>query len=144
MSACLYGNKHFLILLLQKGRRALFSRPLSRVLRVYKVPPGKVLIIGAGVAGLSAIATVCLSDPKIPGVNKLTVNRPVDLVLLFEVLTLAQLRVNKFNLLGPSFLKSLSRRKVVEQEVTPRKCLKNLSKQRWRFSWNNAKRSTSS
>ncbi|KAH0827182.1 PNTB-domain-containing protein [Lanmaoa asiatica] len=34
-----------------------FFHVLSCVLRVCKVPPGKVLIIGAGVAGLSAIAT---------------------------------------------------------------------------------------
>lgn len=33
--------------------------------RDYKVPPGKVLVIGAGVAGLSAIATVRLSNRSV-------------------------------------------------------------------------------
>lgn len=111
----------FLIFLLQKGRRAFFWE-LLHVLRVYKVPPGKVLVIGAGVAGLSAIATVCPSDSNVHSEeSKLTLVRPVDLVPLSEVLILAQPRVNKFNLLGPSFSKSLSRRKVAEQEVMPKK-----------------------
>ena len=66
------------------------------------------------------------------------------MVPLFEVSTPVQLHVNKFNLLGLSFSRSLSRRKVAELEVMPRRCPKNSSKQRWHFSWNNARRLTSS
>lgn len=38
-----------------------------------KIPPCKVLVIGAGVAGLSAIATVCneftLMEPRVKGLT---------------------------------------------------------------------------
>lgn len=73
-----------------------------------------------------------------------TRDRRVDLVLSSEVLMLAPPRASKFNLLGLSFSKSISKRKVAEQEVMLRKCPRNLSKQRWRFSWNNAGKLTSS
>ena len=55
----------FLIFFTTERYAHAFFHALSRILRAYKVPPGKVLIIGAGVAGLSAIATVCPSEPNL-------------------------------------------------------------------------------
>lgn len=98
-----------------------------------QIPPAKVLVIGAGVAGLSAIVTASPTMQLRDVFLSFSHFRQGGSVLSFEASIPAPQLANKYNHLAPNSSKSTLRKKAGAAVGTRRSCLKSSLLQRWYF-----------